>query len=61
MKLGNCLYGQMSSPFCANFILANVEMSKITLGKIFLANVQGQMSFAQRTLNRLGLEFLSES
>ena len=51
MKLGNCLYGQMFSPFCANFILANVEMSKIKLGKIFLANVQGQMSFAQRTIN----------
>ena len=52
MKLANCLYGQMSSPFCANFILAKVEMSKIKLGKIFWANVDGQIESAQRSLNR---------
>ena len=52
MKLSKCLHGQMSSPFWANFIWANVQMSKIKLGKIFWANVDGQIESAQRSLNR---------
>ena len=61
MKLSKCLHGQMSSPFWANFIWANVQMSKIKLGKIFWANVDGQIESAQRSLNHFSCVFVDKS